>query len=76
VSPRESKVYGVNRVGLERAGFAAETIERLHRAFRLLGSPKLNTTQAIEQIEAELAGCPEVEELLAFIRGAERGFIK
>jgi hypothetical protein len=36
----------------------------------------LNTTQAVERIRAEVPGCPEVCELLAFIERAERGFIK
>ena len=36
VSARESKVFGANKIGLERRGFAKETIEALHKAFRLL----------------------------------------
>ncbi len=36
VSPRESKVFGENKVGLERRGFTKESIESLHKAFRLL----------------------------------------
>ena len=75
VTPRESKVYGANNVGLKRRGFSAESIEGLHRAFRLLTSAGLNTSQAIEQIEAEPSG-PEVGELIEFIRSAKRGFIK
>jgi len=75
VTPRESKVYGANKVGLKRRGFSNESIERLHRAFRLLTSAGLNTSQAIEQIEAEPPG-PEVRELIEFIRSAQRGFIK
>jgi UDP-N-acetylglucosamine acyltransferase len=76
VTPRESKVYGANKVGLKRRGFPAETIDALHKAFRLLGSELLNTSQAIEQIEGGVAPCPEVDELIAFIRTAKRGFIK
>ena len=36
VTPRESKVFGENKVGLKRRGFSSESIERLHKAFRLL----------------------------------------
>ena len=75
VTPRESRVYGANKVGLKRRGFSNESIERLHRAFRLLTSAGLNTSQAIEQIEAE-PPVPEVRELIEFIRSAQRGFIK
>lgn len=76
VTPRESKVYGANKVGLERRGFAAETIERLQTAFRILTRAGLNTTQALERIAAEVASCPEIEELIEFIRTAQRGIIK
>src|SRR5438132_355046 len=36
VSQREVKVFGANKTGLERRGFTSETIEALHKAFRLL----------------------------------------
>lgn len=76
VTPRESKVYGANKVGLKRRGFPAETIEALHKSFRLLSGESLNTSQAIERIERGVAPCPEVSGLIEFIRGAKRGFIK
>ena len=67
VSPRESKVFGENKVGLERRGFSKEAIEALHKAFRLLTKSGLNTTQAVERIRGGSDPTPEVEELLAFI---------
>lgn len=76
VSPRESRVFGPNKTGLERRGFSAESIDRLHRAFRLLTKSGLNTTQAVDRIGTELEMAPEIEELLAFIASSERGFIK
>lgn len=76
VSPREVKLYAANATGLERRGFTTETIEALHKTFRLLTRSGLNTTQAIERIREEVAMTPEVEELLEFIRTSERGFIK
>ena len=76
VSPRESKVFGENKVGLERRGFSKEAIESLHKAFRLLTKSGLNTTQAVERIRAEVPVCAEVDDLLAFMERAERGFIK
>jgi UDP-N-acetylglucosamine acyltransferase len=76
VTPRESKVYGANRIGLNRRGFPQDSIDALHRAFRLLTHAGLNTTQALERVQAEVPACPEVEELIGFIRSSERGFIK
>jgi UDP-N-acetylglucosamine acyltransferase len=76
VSERETHIFGVNTVGLERGGFSAERRERLSRAFRLLTGSKLNTSQAVEKIREEVADSPDVQQLLEFIEGSERGFIK
>ena len=76
VSERESRVFGANRTGLERRGFAAERIEELQKALRLLTRAGLNTSQAVERIRQEIAPSPELEELLAFIAASERGFVK
>lgn len=73
---REIKVYGANKVGLERKGYTAEVIQALHKTFRLLGSRELNTRQAIERIRAEVTPCSEVDEVIAFIESSERGIIK
>ncbi len=76
VSEREIRVFGANRTGLERRGFSSESIEGLQTAFRLLTHSKLNTTQAIARIQAEIPGTPELTELLNFIAASERGVIK
>jgi UDP-N-acetylglucosamine acyltransferase len=80
VTAREAKVFGENAIGLQRRGFSSEAISALHKAFRLLSHSGLNTTQALEKIEAEAgagaAPVAEVQELVAFIKAAERGFIK
>jgi UDP-N-acetylglucosamine acyltransferase len=76
VSERESRVFGANRTGLERRGFAAERIEELQKALRLLTRAGLNTSQAVERIQQEIAPSPELEELLAFIAASARGFVK
>ncbi len=76
VTPRESKLFGANKVGLERRGFAAESIQALHKAFRLLCSASLNTSQALDRIRQEVPATAEVAELLEFIRSSERGIVK
>jgi UDP-N-acetylglucosamine acyltransferase len=76
VGKREIGVFGANRIGLERRGFETPVIETLQTAFRLLTRAKLNTSQAIERIRAEVPPCAEVDELLEFIRTSERGVVK
>jgi UDP-N-acetylglucosamine acyltransferase len=70
----EARTYGINRIGLQRLGFSDERLKALERAYRLLIKSKLNTTQAIERIEAELPGQEDVAYLVAFIRASKRGF--
>jgi UDP-N-acetylglucosamine acyltransferase len=72
----ELGVFGANSVGLERRGFSKTSIEALQTAFRLLTRSQLNTSQAIERIRAEVPPCPELEELIEFIRASQRGVVK
>jgi len=76
VSERENHIFGANKVGLERRSFSTELIEQLQTTFRLLTRAGLNTSQAIERIRAEVPSSPELEELIEFIRGGKRGFVK
>lgn len=76
VTEREARVFGANRIGLERRGYHADVIEGLQTAFRLLTRAGLNTSQALARIREEVPQSAEVEELLAFIAASERGVIK
>jgi UDP-N-acetylglucosamine acyltransferase len=73
---REVHSYGANSVGLERRGFSKERVRALHKAFRILLAAKLNTTQALARIEAEVEQTEDVRALVEFIRTSERGVIK
>jgi UDP-N-acetylglucosamine acyltransferase len=72
----EVQVFGANSVGLGRRGFEKGAVESLQTAFRLLTRAGLNTTQAVERIRAEGPESVEVDELLSFIAGSQRGVIK
>jgi UDP-N-acetylglucosamine acyltransferase len=50
----DAKTYGLNTIGLKRNGFSDERIEALQKAYRFLVKSKLNTSQALERISAEL----------------------
>jgi UDP-N-acetylglucosamine acyltransferase len=76
VDERDTRCYGINSIGLERHGFPRERISAIERAYRLLLRSKLNTSQAIEQMRAELNGSADVAELIAFIESSQRGLTK
>lgn len=75
-TPREARNFGANKTGMERRGYSADTIDSLHKAFRLLTRAGLNTSQAIERIREEVPPCAEVDELIEFIQSSERGVVK
>ena len=76
IQGNHAKCYGLNRVGMKRRGYAKETIEKLHRAYHLLLSARLNTTQAVEKIREEITDCKEVDLLVEFIESSKRGVVK
>jgi UDP-N-acetylglucosamine acyltransferase len=76
---RNNHAYGINKVGLERSGFTPDEIKQLRAAYRILQHSKLNTSQALEELNAMLAegGANEhVRYLADFIAKSERGVIK
>jgi UDP-N-acetylglucosamine acyltransferase len=70
------RTYGLNSVGLQRRGFSEERIGKIHHAFRVLLNSKLNTSQALEQLKAEIDRGEDVDMLVRFIEDSERGIIK
>lgn len=76
IQGNHAKCYGLNRVGMKRRGYSKDVIEKLHRAYHLLLSAKLNTTQAVEKIKDEIVDCREVDLLIDFIENSKRGVVK
>jgi UDP-N-acetylglucosamine acyltransferase len=67
--------YGVNTIGLERKEFDEQAIEQISAAMRLLLRSNLNTSQAIERMQADLPESAEVSYLIDFLRSSQRGVI-
>jgi UDP-N-acetylglucosamine acyltransferase len=67
------ELYGLNSIGLQRAGFSGETVAALKRAYRLFFNSDLNLSQAMERARSDLPPFPEVERFLAFVESSERG---
>lgn len=67
------KVSGLNTIGLKRRGFDDAQLDRIKAAYRLIYRSGLNVSQAIERIEIEIEPSPEIDTMLDFIRGSQRG---
>ena len=73
---RDTHAFMLNKVGLQRRGFSRQRIAKLHHAFKVLLASKLNTSQALERLRAEVERGEDVDLLLRFIEASQRGIIK
>jgi len=68
--------YGLNSVGLRRAGFTLEERNEIKKFYKILYNPKLNVSQAVEAMKAEASSDPG-RELIAFLEApSQRGILK
>ena len=67
---------GINSVGLNRRGFTPEQIHTIQEVYRLIYQSGMNTTQALEHIEATMPQSAERDTIVSFIRNSTRGIVK
>jgi UDP-N-acetylglucosamine acyltransferase len=65
---------GVNKVGMDRNGVSPEAQAALRQAFKILCRQGLTTSNALAQIQKDVAPLPEVAHLVAFVQSSQRGF--
>lgn len=70
------KVYGTNKIGLERHGISPETRHALQQAYKIVYRTSLLTEAALARIEAELPHSPELDHFVSFIRSSQRGLAR
>jgi UDP-N-acetylglucosamine acyltransferase len=74
---REPLSYaGINSIGLRRRGFTNEQIRDIQDVYRYIFQSGMNTTNAIERIQAELPATKERDEIILFVKNSPRGIIK
>jgi UDP-N-acetylglucosamine acyltransferase len=68
--------YGLNSVGLRRAGFTVDERNEIKRFYKLLYNPKLNVSQAIEAMKEQVTTDPG-REIITFLEApSQRGVLK
>jgi UDP-N-acetylglucosamine acyltransferase len=67
------ELYGLNTIGLQRAGFSDESLRALKRLYRLFFNSDLNFSQAAVRARTEVPQLPEVEQFLEFVMRSPRG---
>lgn len=71
---RPSRVYGLNVLGLRRAGVPTAVRAGLKQAYKFIYRSDMNLSQAIEAIEEEVEPNPECDYLLEFLHNVRLGF--
>lgn len=71
-----AELAGLNTVGLARHGYTDDQIRRIKDAYKILFRSKLGLNEAISKLKAEYGGHPEIEVLLEFVSGSERGLTR
>jgi len=73
-NPAETRT--INKIGLERNGISPEAVAALRQAYKILFREELSAPNALLKIEKELPQFPEVQHLVQFVRGSQRGITK
>lgn len=77
IAAREPITYcGINSVGLNRRGFAPEQIHNIQEIYRIIYQGGMNTTRAIESIEATMPQSIERDVIVDFVRNSARGIVR
>lgn len=68
--------HGINAKGLKRRDFSRESIEAIKGAYKVLYRSRKSYKDALVTLEELSKSSAEVAELLAFLKGTERGIIR
>jgi UDP-N-acetylglucosamine acyltransferase len=68
-----ARLRGLNVEGMKRRGFDKGNIATLKRAYRMVFQAKLKTKDALEKVRREFPASDEVQRLVSFIAGSQRG---
>ncbi len=67
---------GINSIGLRRRNFTNDQIRDIQEIYRYLYLSRLNVSDAVDRIEAELPATPERDMIIEFIRNSKRGIVR
>lgn len=76
VEGNPARLVSLNSIGLRRNDFPQQTRSALKKAFKFIQQSDLNTTQAMDKIEAEIEMSEEIRYLFNFIKDSSRGITK
>ena len=76
ISGQPPSPKGINSEGLKRRGFSAEQVRNIRNAYRVVYRSGLKLTEAIAELEGQIADSPELELFVKSLKSSERGIIR
>jgi UDP-N-acetylglucosamine acyltransferase len=71
-----AKLYGLNSIGLKRAGYSLEDMALLKRALKMLFRGGLSKNEAVAAVLKEGGSNADVLHLVEFVRASKRGVLR
>jgi UDP-N-acetylglucosamine acyltransferase len=71
-----ARLRGLNLEGLRRRGFDKDRVDALKRAYRIIFQSKIKTAEALRRVRAEIMPSAEIDLLVSFIEGSQRGICR
>ena len=76
VDGRPARFFGINAVGLKRAGYAPERRAQIRKALKVLFAARTNLSHGEQEVRREFKGNADVEMILAFLKNSKRGVMR
>jgi len=76
VDGHPAQAFGINSVGLDRAGFSAEEKSAIKKTFKIIFKSGLILKNVIAQIRQDIPLTPSVQTIIDFLETSERGICK
>lgn len=76
VSGNPAKAHGINKEGMRRKGWSADTIKAIDEAYRVVFRSGLLRDEALEQLSALIEKEPKIQLLIDSIKNSKRGLVR
>ncbi len=76
VAPDPMRIVGINKIGLQRAGFDESRRRQLQQAFKILFRSGLSCGVAVQTLQETFSGNPDVALLIQFVESSKRSLLR
>ncbi len=73
VDGHPAQAFGINSVGLDRAGYTPADKSAIKKAFKIIFKSGLILKNVIKQIQTDIPSSPSIQTILSFLEKSERG---